>query len=279
MTWHVSEELLRSYHRATTDPTVESSVEAHIVSCATCQRSFSDIVAGGGGWLMVDEVWSRVVDAIDAPKRSLVERTATRLGLPEHTARLLLATPGLRLSWAASVLFAVTISLALASGGDGADTILRIVHLLIAPVLPAAGVALAFAPAADPAYEVGAAAPTRGLRLVLLRTAMVVAATVIGGIPVVIGGGWSWASVAWLVPAFAVASATLAISTVVPSVWTAAGLSVTAWVAFILVLQDPRSTGVEGAGAATQTVLLALVVAALAVVMVRGDAFARGASR
>ena len=49
------------------------------------------------------------------------------------------------------------------------------VFLALAPLLPMVGVALAYGPTADPAYEIAAATPYSGVRLLALRTAFVVA--------------------------------------------------------------------------------------------------------
>jgi ABC-2 type transport system ATP-binding protein len=49
--------------------------------------------------------------------------------------------------------------------------------LIVAPMLPLAGVAVAFGPGVDPTYEIGLASPMRSLRLLLVRAAAVLATT------------------------------------------------------------------------------------------------------
>ena len=87
------------------------------------------------------------------------------------------------------------------------------IFLTLAPLLPVAGVALSYGPAADPAYELTLAAPYSVLRLVLLRSVAVVTCTValtaIGALALADNG---WQAVAWLLPALALSAATLALS-------------------------------------------------------------------
>jgi hypothetical protein len=52
--------------------------------------------------------------------------------------------------------------------GSGPDASLA--FLTVAPLLPLAGIAMAYGPGIDPTYEIGLAAPMRSLRL-LLRAA------------------------------------------------------------------------------------------------------------
>ncbi|MEV0849237.1 zf-HC2 domain-containing protein [Streptomyces sp. NPDC049954] len=113
--------------------------------------------------------------------------------------------------WWAAVLLVVagTLVLGLGAGSGGARPLL----LAVAPVLPLAGVALAYGPYADPLHELALAAPRGGLRLLLLRTAALSAVclpllTAVGallpGVPGAPGPG------AWLLPSLALTLTTLA---------------------------------------------------------------------
>ena len=74
--------------------------------------------------------------------------------------------------------------------------------LLVAPLLPLAGVAAAYGPLVDPAYELALAAPLGSLRLLLLRAVAVVAVDDAArrwpralALP-----GLDWTAAAWLLP-------------------------------------------------------------------------------
>jgi hypothetical protein len=75
-------------------------------------------------------------------------------------------------------LLAVAGVLALAACTAGVDERFLRIFLVVAPLGPLAGVAVAFAGGLDPTREIGLAAPYSGLRLLLVRTAAVVAVTV-----------------------------------------------------------------------------------------------------
>jgi hypothetical protein len=115
------------------------------------------------------------------------------------------------------VLLVATGALALAYGGgfEGARPLL----LALAPVVPVAGVALSYGPHADPLHEIVATSPSGGLRLVLMRTAAVLAVSV----PLLTVAGLllpatdprlpqAPTAAAWLLPGLALTLATLALS-------------------------------------------------------------------
>jgi hypothetical protein len=84
----------------------------------------------------------------------------------------------------------------------------------LAALLPLAGVAAAFGPGLDPAYEVGAAAPFSSLRLLLIRSAAVLVASVLlAGLAAIGLPGHGWTAVAWLLPSLALTTASLALAT------------------------------------------------------------------
>jgi hypothetical protein len=70
-------------------------VEGHLDRCADCRGE----LAGDGEPGVTEVGWQRLSDLLDVPSRSLPERLVLRLGVPEHMARLALATPVLRRSW------------------------------------------------------------------------------------------------------------------------------------------------------------------------------------
>ncbi|MFJ8585124.1 zf-HC2 domain-containing protein [Streptomyces sp. NPDC093595] len=86
------------------------------------------------------------------------------------------AGPALRGAWTVAVLLVVAGALGLAYGG-GVDGV-RPLLLALAPVVPLAGVAVSYGRHADPLHEIAAATPSGGLRLLLTRTAAVLAVCV-----------------------------------------------------------------------------------------------------
>ena len=125
----------------------------------------------------LDAIWAEVDRQVDLSSRPLAERLLTRAGVREDTARLLAVTPSLRGAWLTSILLAALLAALAANVTDGTGRGMAI-FLTLAPLLPVAGVALSYGPAADPAYELTLAAPYSVLRLVLLRSVAVVTCTV-----------------------------------------------------------------------------------------------------
>lgn len=151
---------------------------------------------------------------LDAPAPSPLARILLRFGVGEGTVPLVTATPALRRSWIIAVLVAVLFALSAAGNntGDGVERI--VVFLTLAPLIPLAGVALAFGPAVDPTHDVAVAAPIDGFRLFLVRAMTVVGASTVVLLVVsmlVPAGGTH--RVAWLLPALATTSLTMALAT------------------------------------------------------------------
>ncbi|MFF5335174.1 hypothetical protein [Streptomyces sp. NPDC013181] len=127
------------------------------------------------------------------------------------------AGPAFRGAWAAALLVVVGAAVALAYGaGPGGSA--RPVLLLVAPVLPVAGVGFSYGRSADPMHEIVATSPGGGLRLLLVRTAAVlgtaVAALALGWavLPASAGGP---GALSWLLPGLALTLAALALGSYV----------------------------------------------------------------
>jgi hypothetical protein len=220
--WHLDPEAIRRYAQGAARPELAASAEAHLMKCAACRAAMTSYVDVG----RMESIWHEVVDRVDAPRRSWPDRMLVRLGVGEATARLVAATPTLRVPW----LLAVAGVLGLAAWTAQVDQRLLWMFLVIAPLGPLAGVALAFTGGVDPTREIGLAAPYSGLRLLLIRTAAVLAVTV----PIVAAAGLllpgsTWLAVAWLLPTAGLTCAALAlIARMTPVV--AVGVVATAWV-------------------------------------------------
>lgn len=200
---------------------------------------------------------------LDAPAPGLLARVLVRLGVGEGTVPLVTATPALRRSFVISVLVAVLFALSAATNNtaDGADRI--IVFLTMAPLIPLAGVALAFGPRVDPTHEVALAAPIDGFRLFLIRALTVVGAStltlLLASMLVPAGGAHR---VAWLLPALAATSVTMALSTRLDPRLAAATVSV-GWIAIVTISVSASSAA--SAFGPTMQVLSLFVAAAGAV--------------
>ncbi|MFC8718706.1 zf-HC2 domain-containing protein [Kitasatospora sp. NPDC057198] len=186
------------------------AVERHLDGCAHCR----DALAGALPADEADTRWRRLSAALDRaldePSRSPAERLLLRLGVPEYLARLAAATPVLRRSWllasAVTLLFAALA--ARLSPGVSATAL-----LLVAPLVPVAGVALSYGPAFDPLYEFALVAPLGALRLVLYRTAVVLLVGTLLAVPVALAApARGLALFGWLLPSLAVTALTLALA-------------------------------------------------------------------
>ncbi|WP_031476764.1 zf-HC2 domain-containing protein [Streptomyces bicolor] len=101
-------------------------------------------------------------------------RSLTTAPIGSRTARVLWAAgPAVRGAWSAAVLGVALAAVLLARFADFAGA--RPLLLAVAPAVPVAGVALSYGAHSDPLHEIAAATPSAGLRLVLTRTAAVLA--------------------------------------------------------------------------------------------------------
>lgn len=264
-TWHVPEDVLDGYVEGIISPAVAASTEAHLLSCSQCRAVLAPTVDDA----RLGQIWDEVVQRVDAPRPGVVEAGLLRLGIRNDTARLLAATPSLRLSWLTGVSVALLLAMLAAQSGERGVA----VFLALAPMLPVAGVALAFGPQTDPLHELATAAPYSAFRLLLLRSLAVLGATVLlAGSAAAFLPGAPWLAAAWLLPALALATLTLALATSIDIVWAACGLSA-AWLSTVLYGFAPGNDPLLAFRAGAQlTCLLAIAVGAT-VVAVRRQTF------
>jgi anti-sigma factor RsiW len=271
MSWHADGRLLHLYARGEVDDARASSVEAHLLTCEACRSELSAIVPSAP----LDRIWLEVVDSVDAPRRGSFERFLVRVGLPDHVARLLAATPSLRLSWLAAVGVALGFAVLAtwAAGGAGPfqpDQLLP--FLVVAPLVPLAGVAVAYGPGVDPTYEVGLAAPMRTDRLLLIRAIAVVGTSVVLASVAALwlpGSGWT---AAWLLPSLALCTASLALSTSIAPGW-AFGPMAALWIAGVIVSEGLSNEALPLFGASAQVIFAATILVAVLVLAARHESF------
>jgi hypothetical protein len=215
--------LLAAYARGDVDAADGYSVEAHVVGCATCQAAIGTLVAPA----RLDANWDEVVDRLDAPRPRPVEALLRRFGVRDEVARLIAATPSFTVSWFGAL--AVTLAVAIAGSYQSERGL--VVFLCVAALAPVAGVAAAFSRGIDPTHELSVAAPSSSVRVLLLRTVAVVAATLVltsaGALAL---PGLHWTAVAWLLPALALTLSSLMLATYVAPA-TAFGMVAGLWLA------------------------------------------------
>jgi hypothetical protein len=263
-TWHVDAAVLAAYVRGEVDVADAYSVEAHLVGCEGCQAAIAHLLPPA----RLEANWAEIVDTLDAPRPRFAERVLARLGVPGHVARLLALTPSLTASW----LGAVAIALAVAVAGSYQGERGLVLFLCLAALAPVAGVAATFGRGIDPTHELGLAAPTSSVRLLLLRTVAVVGVTLI----VTAGGALalpelSWTAAAWLLPALGLTLASLALATYVPHT-TAFGLVAGAWLAATIAAAVRPEDALSAFDGATQVGFVAVLAIASFVLVARREA-------
>lgn len=262
--WHAPRELLGTYVQGGLDDARAASIEAHLLACDLCRTG----LAGVTDRPALDRAWDRVVSALDAPRPGVVERGLLAVGFPDYIARLLAATPSLRLSWFAAVSIALAFAVASAYSGGGV-----LLFLAVAPLVPLAGVALAFGPGVDPTYEVALAAPMRSFRLLLIRAlGVVVSSLALLGISALALPDLGWLAAAWLLPALGLSVAGLALSTYWLSLWAPASVAL-AWAAAVLLAENLSSVRLALFQAAGQAAFAMVLVASSLILTWRRRAF------
>jgi hypothetical protein len=266
MSWHIDDRTLAAYAAGGTTAVAAASTEAHLTTCADCRGRLVPRVDAG----RLDAIWREVDDRVERSALPWFERVLVRVGVSEDSARLLAATPSLRVSWLASLVVAVAFAVAAAGSSPRGLA----VYLAIAPMLPVAGVAAAYGRHADPAYELAVAAPYSLLRLLLLRTIAVVGSTLVvtaAGSLLLLGHGWE--AVAWLLPALALSTTTLALSARLAPVWAAAWVLGT-WLAVVGVSSRQTHDDLAAFGVVGQLAALALTAAAAVAILRLRPAYA-----
>jgi hypothetical protein len=265
--WHADGALLAAYDDQRLDAAARWSVEAHLTSCADCRVQARALVDPA----RLRRLRAALIEAVDLPSVGVAERLLVRLGVAEHTARLLAATPALRGSWLLAV--AAVLGFAVLAGWAHPGQDANLVFLCVAPLLPLAGIAAAYGPGVDPTYEVGLAAPLGSFRLLLLRAAAVLGtATFLAGAASLALPELGPGAAGWLLPSLGLTAASLALATMVEPL-RAIGISAGAWVIAVVVTVLPPAPSSVLFARAGQVGFAALTLLAAVVLLVRRGRF------
>ncbi len=180
-------------------------------------------------------VWLSVAAHVWRRRPGLLERLAGRLLRSPGLARALVTTPSLLLGWVIATVVVLAVG-AVATLGTGTPYV-----ALAAPAVAGAGIAFAYGPAVDPAWELSQSMAVSARMVLLVR------ALAVFGLNAVLGTAASAISAAsgaaaaltfgWLVPMTAVCALALAAATVSRSAYVGVAAGLSGWVITVLSLQ------------------------------------------
>ena len=177
----------------------------------------------------LDRVWVGVAAQVWRRHPGPVERAAARLLRSPGLARALVITPSLLLGWviATAIVLIAGVGITLSTGTPWVG--------LIAPVLAAAGIAYAYGPGIDPAWELSQSMAVSHRMVLLVRALAVFSLNAVLGLAASAASGAAAAvTFGWLVPMTATCALALATAIVTrsPNVGVAAGA--TGWAIAVL---------------------------------------------
>jgi hypothetical protein len=200
----------------------------------------------------LDRVWIGVTAQVWRRDAGRLERLAGRLLRSPGLARSLVATPSLLLPWLIASVVVLGVGAAV-TFGTGQPLV-----AVVAPAVAAAGIAYAYGPGIDPAWELSLSMAVSDRMVLLVRVATVF------GFDAALGLAASTASVAsgaavgitfgWLVPMAAVSALALAAATLAKSANVGVTVGLLSWAVVVLVT---RSASGQLASGMTGSALLA----------------------
>lgn len=177
----------------------------------------------------LDRVWASVAAEVWRRRPGLVERAAARLLRSAGLARALVTTPSLLLPWIISTVVVFGVG-ALVRLGPGQPAV-----WLVGPAVAAVGIAFAYGPGMDPAWELSSSCAVSERLVLLTRTAAVFALdTGLGLLASAVSGAAAALTLGWLLPMTAVSALALAVAVAARSAVVGAGAGVAAWVITVL---------------------------------------------
>jgi hypothetical protein len=262
--WHADRALIDRYLQGTLGIALCASLELHLLRCDACRGTLGARVPPQVAH-RIGRAYAGVREGVQVPRLPWTVRVLRRLGMSPPTAVLVAAARSLSTAWTLATVVVLTFA-ALAAFTDTEAG--RAVYLIIAPLVPVAGVVAAFGPSNDPLAEVTVATPFPAARLVLLRAGAVAATSVPLAVGLGIGvPGTMWLAFAWLAPALAFVLLVLTASTWVDPL-VAGGTVAVGWACAVAGAARLDSPLAPVAGT-VQPVYLALAVAAACILTLR----------
>jgi len=184
----------------------------------------------------LDRVWTGVATQVWRRDPGRVERLAGRLLRSPGLARALVVTPSLLLAW-----IIATVVVLFAGAGATLATGTPYVALL-APAVAAAGIAYAYGPGIDPAWELSQSMAVSDRMVLLIRALAVFGLNAILGLAASAASGAAAAvTFGWLVPMTAACALALAVATVTRLAIVGVAAGVAGWM--IAVLSGAAASG------------------------------------
>jgi hypothetical protein len=181
------------------------------------------------GGVDLSRVWTAVAAEVWQRPAGRAERAATWLLRSPGLARALVTTPSLLLPWLISTIVVFGVG-ALVRLGPGQPAV-----WLVAPAIAGVGIAFAYGPGIDPAWELSSSCAVSD-GLVLLTRAVTVFAlnAMLGVLASAASGAVAALTFGWLIPMTAVTALALAVAVAARSAFAGASAAVAAWVIIVL---------------------------------------------
>jgi hypothetical protein len=190
----------------------------------------------------LERAWTGVAAEVWRRRPGPLERLAARLLGSPGLARALTAMPSQLVAW-----FVATVAV-LAAGVVATRSTGTAFVPLLAPALAGAGIAYAYGPGVDPAFELASCMPVSHRTVLLVRALAVFAVNALVGVAAGVASGIAVdITFGWLVPMTAVCGCALAVATAAKSAHVGVAAGLAAWTITVL-------GGLAGTGSATVTV-------------------------
>jgi hypothetical protein len=215
------------------------------------------VAARGPSDVDLGRVWVGVVTEVWRRRPHFFERLAARITRSPGLARALVATPSLLLAWVIATAVVLAAGAA-ATIGTGTPCV-----ALLAPALAGAGIAYAYGPGIDPAWELSQSMAVSD-RMVLLVRALAVFGlnAALGLVASAVSGVAAAVTFGWLVPMTAVSALALAAATLARSANVGVAVGLSGWA--ITVLAARTASGSYSSAVSSNALVLPYLLCAAA---------------
>ena len=180
----------------------------------------------------LDRVWIGVAARVWRRTPGPIERAAGRLLRSPGLARALVITPSLLLGWVAASAVVLAAGI-LATRGTGTPYV-----AFVAPAVAAVGIAYAYGPGIDDAWELSCSMAVSDRMVLLVRASAVFGLNTVLGLAASVASGVAVpVTFGWLVPMTAMCALALAVATLARSASVGAAAGVAGWIITVLARQ------------------------------------------